>query len=638
MDDTYETPRELDPNKLLEPPELGEYLAYEPKLSSLPFDQVPWQSFEKLSARLLEAVFGSKVIQAFTYGRLGQTQYGIDVIALKSGSSKQTVLQCKNVRIVKRGELRKWIEKFLSNRKCGDADHYILCLPFPVENDAKLVEEWSEQVQLLHKEGIYAELWSLSRLYSLLRDQADLVAEFFGDGIASSFCARPLIIDGYPVRYRHEFRLQIDNHFVFENETARLDIFVPDDRRPRVSASLSFARADLSGITFTIPGSTLVDWLQWTDHAKDLSKPPYASRVPGFEGRHVFCAPDVRLMLDDSELGHIHWIFKNAWVAYNGAATEIEAKWRFLRFDPIEGAQKRTFALANVSRQLWRAILVFAREHDCNQGKSDWYIFDAAPGVLKVYVETATKRLERGYHLIMYGYQEGGMIFPYEDTIILGWAPLTPISDEPIKMHPRLAWDAEYTHEWIFRELVPAVKKWSEEKGEKKNVWSGFLPKFFSPRRADVDLSSHIYSLGKLSVRSMSSGTVTLSALAEYAEVLQSFFHVYRRTAQISDQLVLTVLNMLVRLVPLVQMPDERYIRGNLHLGDGDLQAELSELIQRIPDTVSNPAYLDMSLRSLIALLRDTQELPQSERELIVDALVPLWNRMTEDRLCDSLR
>jgi len=638
MADTSETPRELDLNKLLGHQEPQEYLAYEPKLSSLPFDQVSWQSFQKLSARLLEAVFGGKVIQALIYGGLGQAQYGIDVIALKSGSSKQIVLQCKNVKNVKNGELRKWIGEFLSKRKRGDADHYILCLSFPVENDVKLVEEWSEQEQLLDREGIYAELWDQSRLYSLLRDQARLVAEFFGERIASSFCACPLIPDRYPERYRSELISQNGNYFVFENETARLDIFFPDDRMPRVSASLSFARADLSGITFTIPGSTLVDWLQWIGHAKDLYKPPYALQAIGFKGRHVFCASDIRLMLDDSELGHIHWIFNNAWVAYKKAATEIEIKWRFLRFDPIEGTQKKTFALAGVSRQLWEMMLAFAREHDCNKGKSEWYIFDAAPGALKVYVEHGTERFERGYHLIMYGYQEGGRILPHEDTIMLGWTPLTSISDEPVEMHPRLAWDAEYTHDWIFRELVPAVKKWIEGRQEEESSSFGIFARFIPRRRVDVDLSSHIYSLEKMPVRFMSSGTVTLATLVEYAEVLQSFFHVYRRTAQISGEAVLTILRLLMRLVLLIQMPDEHYIRGNLQLGDGALSAELSKLIQRSPDALSNPVWLDMSLRSLIALLRDAQELPHSELVLIVEALAPLWTRMAEDRFCDCLR
>lgn len=638
MDDTPETPRELDPNKLLAPPEVRDYATYEPKLGSLPFDQVPWPIFEMLSARLLEAVYRGRLLQAFTYGGPGQAQYGIDVVALKSGSSKQTVMQCKNVRYVKRGQLRIWIAAFMSGRKLPEAESYILCLPYPIESDNKLVEEWSEQARLLAEKGITAELWSQNRLTALMRDQPALVAEFFGDNIASNFCARAPLPDKYPERYRCEFESKDGNYFVFENETVRFDMFVPDDRRPRVSASISFARSDLSGITFTIPGSTLVDWLQWVGHAKDLSKAPYSSQMTGVEGRHVFCAPDVRLLLDDSELGHIHWIFFKAWRAYKEATLYIESSWRFLRFDAIDGTQQKTFALAKVSRQLWRTILAFARDHDCGHGETDWNIFDGASGVLKVYVDSSTERLERGYHLIMYAYQEGGINLPYEDQIMLGWAPLTSISDEPVEMHPRLAWDAELTHEWIFSELVPAVRKWIEEKQGKENSRSGIFAKLLPRRRAEVDLSSHIYSLKRLPVRSLASGDVTSLALLEYTEVLQSYFHVYRRNAQISGQSIWSVLKLLVRLVPLIPVPDDHYIRNNLHLGDGPLQAELAKLAQRSPDTLSNSLWLDMILRSLIALLRDAEELPQSELVIIVESLVPLWERMAEDRRCDALR
>ncbi|PHV39195.1 restriction endonuclease [Janthinobacterium sp. BJB304] len=188
MDNLSDTPLEFDLNKLLEPPEVRNYLAYEPKIGSLPFGQVSWQTFEKLSARLLEATAVGRLVQAFVYGGPGQAQYGIDVVALTSGSSKQTVMQCKHVQKVNRGQLREWVAMFISKKKLGDADRYILCLLYPIENDNNLVEEWSAQVELLEKEGVYAELWSENKLNALLRDQPVLVTEFFGDKIASNFC------------------------------------------------------------------------------------------------------------------------------------------------------------------------------------------------------------------------------------------------------------------------------------------------------------------------------------------------------------------------------------------------------------------------------------------------------------------
>lgn len=639
MNDTPENRQELDPNKLFEPPDACDYYVYDPRLKSLPFEQVSWQSFEKLSARLLEALFGSRFLQVFGYGRSGQAQYGIDIIALKPGSVKQTVMQCKNVREVKRGQLHTWVKQFLANKKASDSDHYILCIPFAVNEDAKLVEEWAEQALLLDRHEINAELWGLDKLNELLREQASLVEIFFGEKIASGFCSRARIPDKYPARYRREFEAQYDNSVVLENEIVRLDAFVPDERAARLAATLSFARSDLSGITFTVPSTTLLEWLQWIAHADDLSKAPYVTLASGQKGRYIFCAPDIRLMLDNDELCHLHWVFKRAWIAYISAAKSLESKWRFLRFNPIQDTQQKTFGLAKISRQLWRSFLSFAQEHDCRQGESVWHIFDRAPGILKVYVDHRTDKLERGYHLIMRAYQDGGFTLPHEDSIIIGWSPLTSISDEPLAMHPRLAWDAEFTYDWVFCSLLPAVREWIVQKEtQRQNSQSGFFAKFLSIPHIDIDLSSHIYSLQAIPTRAISSSSPKLSTLAGYAEDLQSYFHVYRRVPDISGESVLSVLKLLARLVTMIRKPDERYIRGNLQLGDGSLQAELEKLTERAPSTLRNPAWLDMSLRSLIALLRDANELPQSELVLSIETLSPLWERMVEDRLCDTLR
>lgn len=636
--DSPENRQELDPNKLFEPPDACDYYVYDPRLKSLPFEQVPWQNFEKLSARLLEALFGSRFLQVFGYGRSGQAQYGIDIIALKPGSIKQTVMQCKNVREVKRGQLRTWVKHFLANKKASDSDHYILCIPYAVNEDANFIEEWAEQALLLDQRGINAELWGLDKLNELLREQAALVDVFFGEKIASGFCSRARIRDKYPARYRREFEEQYDNSVILENETVRLDLLVPDERAPRLAAILSFARSDLSGITFTVPSPTLVDWLQWIAHAADLSKAPYVAQASGQKGRYIFCAPEIRLMLDNDELCHLHWVFKRAWGAYILAAKSLESKWRFLRFSPIQGTQTKTFGLAKISRQLWRAFLSFAQEHDCRQGDSIWHIFERAPGTLKVYVDHSTDELERGYHLIMYAYQDGGITLPHEDNIILGWSPLTSISDEPLEMHPRLAWDAEFTHDWVFCSLLPAVREWIIQKEtQRQNSQSGFFAKFLSSPHIDIDLSSHIYSLQAMSARAISSSSPKLSTLTGYAEDLQSYFHVYRRAPGISGESISSVLKLLARLVTMIRTPDEHYIRGNLQLGGDSLQAELKKLTERAPATF-NPAWLDMSLRSLIALLRDANELPQSELVLAIETLAPLWERMVEDRLCDMLQ
>ncbi|MBR7745139.1 hypothetical protein [Undibacterium baiyunense] len=638
MSDDQENPRELDLNKFFEAPDCSDYFAYDPKLTSLPFEQVPWPSFEKLSARLLDATYSSRMLQVFGYGRQGQEQFGVDIIALKVGSKKQTVMQCKNVRNLRKGELRSWVRKFIEDKKVVDTEHYILCIPFAVEKDTKLLEEWTEQVFLLDSKGVTAELWSLNKLNTLLSNQPELVEVFFGAQISSRFCSTTLVPDKYPERYRCEFESQFENNFIFENETLRLDVFVPNERSPRFTSILSFARVDLSGITFSIPSLTMIKWLQWVGHTRDLSQAPYAKPLPGFNGRYIFVAPDIRLFLDESEVRHLHWVFSRAWRAYLEAAKSLEANWRFIRFDPIQETQKKTFALAKISRPLWRAFLSFAQEHDSGQGNTKWHIFERSTGSLKVFVDVDTESLDRGYHLILDAYQQGGITLPYDEKVDLGWSAITSISNEPVAMHPRHAWDAEYAHNWLFNEFLPAVHEWIiREEVQKAKDGANFFTKLVMRPAPSVDLSPHIYSLQGFPARSMSNSNPTLESLTKNAEQLQSHFHVYRRDAALNTSDVLPVLRLLKRLANMVNENSDRHIRGNLQLGDGSLSEELEKRIESSQESSYSSKLLDMALRSLLALIWNIERLPEPEMVVISETLNPLWDRMIEDRLCDTL-
>jgi hypothetical protein len=631
-------PKEIDVNSLLGAPEEWESFVYDPQIESLPVERLSWQRFEKLCAKLLIRVSKSRLLQAFRYGRSGQPQFGIDILATKPGSKKQLLMQCKHVEKLNRGDLKAWVDKFLAKSKHEDADEFILCIACDFEQDQKLVEEWAHAAQRLSDKKIAPAIWGFTQINDFLRQEPEIVGEFFGTQFIPKFCSVAPNPEKYPERYRSQYRNKSENYVVFENETVRLDLFVPNERAARVSASLSFARADLSGITFAIPGETMVEWLQWAGHTSDLSKSPYASKSITNDDRYVFTAPEVRLMLDPVELGHLHWIFKSAWKDYLEAANSLESKWRFLRFDPIADTRNKTFGVMRVSRPLWRAILDFCQDHDFAKGSDPLNIFDGAPGVLKIYVDTSTADLDRGYHLIMYAYQSGGIAGPYDDSLTLGWSALTSITDVPEVLHPRKAWDAELAHNWLLGTLIPAIEDWINRKnnGKQQRRFSLFGRMFEKPE-SRVDLTYHFSSLARLTSRDISGGETSLQRLIDKVHNLQSHFHVYTRKAEIESQLAILVLESCARLANLIPVEKDSYIRGNLRLGDGKLTAELMALAQSDSNKFRNPNWLDYSLRSLIALLEGTDELPESELILLSEVLSPIWSRMREDWICSAL-
>jgi hypothetical protein len=66
-----------------------------PTTHELPFEQLPWEDFEKLCLRLVR--LEADVEHCQLYGTKGQKQDGIDIFARLSQSSGYAVYQCKRV-------------------------------------------------------------------------------------------------------------------------------------------------------------------------------------------------------------------------------------------------------------------------------------------------------------------------------------------------------------------------------------------------------------------------------------------------------------------------------------------------------------------------------------------------------------
>lgn len=599
----------------------------DPKIETLPLKDLPWKSFEILCAGLVEHVYK---VKPRLYGDPGQNQEGVDFFWQAAGEMDEHYAEAKRHEFIARGKIEKWVKKFLEGKKAKHAREYILCTSISIR-DTKLVDEWSEAKKKLEQRGTRAELWDADSIHDILREAPKLVSRFFSDEIRRRFCVELPFPDRYPTKYPSRNVHFWNNHVVIENETCRLDSFLPTEESPNVSAIISFSRADLSGTTIAIPGRLLVEWIQWTAWARSDEHPPYMPEVFGSKGKFILEAPHARLMLDKAELEDLRWIFSKAWPYFVEWAMSVEKHWRNIRFEKMDESGSPVVTLGSVRRPLWNLIMDYVRAHDCEAGNSADHIFDGnSTACIKVYVKDTKKDLEAGYHLLMWGYEKGGIAGRFaNDSIAVGWSAKELSHIDGDIWGPRHKWDAEFTHEWFFSILLEKVEKWY---AQRIHLQKGRLKRLLE-KPTSIDLSEYAWSSARLPKREVASAA-TAKELLSCVRALQSHFCAYARIAPVTEALTKHVLRSVALLCHARPLQDEHYIRGKLDLGEGTLATEVDALINgnRVKPY---SGWMDMACRALIACLDDAETLTQAQLGRLHDELEPVWRRMVEDLLCE---
>lgn len=153
-------------------------------LETLPYHDLEGPGLERLCFELLL----SKGYELRFFGRSGQRQYGVDIVAEKDGRTE--VYQCKNLGAVPTArELQEYLNKFelewLGEAGLPRPERFVVCCPQPLRDTVN----W-----ILAKEtfktstGVEADLWHLGLLNSWLKKLPDVVADLFSDHHAEAFC------------------------------------------------------------------------------------------------------------------------------------------------------------------------------------------------------------------------------------------------------------------------------------------------------------------------------------------------------------------------------------------------------------------------------------------------------------------
>jgi len=145
-----------------------------PRIQELPLNALSWENFERLCARLIAS--DHDIVDCHRYGVRGDAQAGIDIMAYRHvfGEGRREFLcyQCKRWQQMTPADLHRIVLKFTY-----PADRYVIMVSLPATAALRDVVAGLPNV----------DLWDAEDICNRLKDQPELVEDFFGVHWRDSF-------------------------------------------------------------------------------------------------------------------------------------------------------------------------------------------------------------------------------------------------------------------------------------------------------------------------------------------------------------------------------------------------------------------------------------------------------------------
>ena len=183
---TNDRDMEVIPTDLLDPP-AAEFPSPPVETSEqlLPLDALRWEDFERLCLRV--ARLEGTPVGARRFGVKGQAQAGIDLYS-ELPSGRYASYQCRRVASFGPGDITAAVDDFLQGRWSRKSDRFVLCTSKGAVR-TELEEAIAKQRRRLRKRArsIDFEVWDAEELSLMLKDQGEIVRDFFGPVWADRF-------------------------------------------------------------------------------------------------------------------------------------------------------------------------------------------------------------------------------------------------------------------------------------------------------------------------------------------------------------------------------------------------------------------------------------------------------------------
>lgn len=158
-------------------------LMVDSKPALLPFDALPWESFEELVLDLVDAV--EDVVEIRPYGLRGEQQHGIDILA-RTASGEWHAFQTRRVKTFGLSDLRGILGPFLADPAPFNVTRLVIVIASG--RVSKRVQDAIHQYEQ-DAPGVRVEqIWDGSELGRKLRRHPQIVARYFGKEAARRFC------------------------------------------------------------------------------------------------------------------------------------------------------------------------------------------------------------------------------------------------------------------------------------------------------------------------------------------------------------------------------------------------------------------------------------------------------------------
>jgi hypothetical protein len=609
-----------------------------------------WDNFERLCCRLMAKLFHLHGCRR--YGS-GSNQQGIDIYGYRSGSPDSlVVMQCKLHTAFDLTKFQDAVRQFKEGSFYGVASEFII-LVSPTLLPATVEQEYIKVRGELWTNHCVFDIWNGEKISEELKPFPEIVEAFYRQDVVQAHCQpwglRQRLLELLLKSYQNQGGIPLSdkivpkeeqqdiaqilaektvllrgdglhfNNFSYDDHFIRIDSFLPSQMYYAGSCLITIKQEDLSGGFFSLGHANIMRLFVRGTHTTIRKYRPFFLHELSDQQR-------VAVQLGAGG-AYVHDLSFNALCegsdaladAYIDALKKFEARWGARRF-PFIHKDSLVVSLGHMYTWLWNAVLRFAEQHEVKAGTSDWHIFDAPSGQLKVYTESQSKSLNRGYHARI----SATRVSDSADRVRVFWHP--PFSGYEETIGERDFWTCEFTLNWLRDKLLPTVLQeiWC---AERRRPWMSS-----GRQRYEAEFRTWVQDCRIVDPRSPNLASYTaahgMQGLWSVISELQKNYSTYRYEFPISGQIMAGVYNMLSFLAVRADMDYWGYVSSKLQLKATNKQEIIAEIKNKgklIASEEDATSMVDVAMRAAMEMLPNgDNQLTSDEVGSCLDLLRPI--------------